>query len=193
MDASVIAALAKWPNVPACYGWLALDARGAWRLGQEQRDVVRHAGLAAFLSRNYVVTPRGEWFVQNGPQRVYVELERAPYVAHHDGVLWRLHTGEPLGGIRTAHLDEFGALFVSADQGLAAIDDRDLALALTAIADAQGAPATDEAVHALIAGDGSPLRLRLDGEAVVLTHASRASLPQRYSFITAPQPEAGAG
>jgi hypothetical protein len=30
MDEIVEAALRKWPNVPHCYGWLALDARGDW-------------------------------------------------------------------------------------------------------------------------------------------------------------------
>ena len=29
MDAIVKAALKKWPTVPHCYGWLALDARGS--------------------------------------------------------------------------------------------------------------------------------------------------------------------
>ena len=28
MDDIVKQAMAKWPNVPHCYGWLALDARG---------------------------------------------------------------------------------------------------------------------------------------------------------------------
>ena len=28
MDDIVKQALAKWPNVPHCYGWLSLDARG---------------------------------------------------------------------------------------------------------------------------------------------------------------------
>ena len=28
MDESVIRALAKWPNVPAVYGWLSLSRRG---------------------------------------------------------------------------------------------------------------------------------------------------------------------
>ena len=30
MDDIVKQALAKWPNVPHCYGWLGLDARGNW-------------------------------------------------------------------------------------------------------------------------------------------------------------------
>ena len=32
MDDIVKQALAKWPNVPDCYGWLGLDARGHWYL-----------------------------------------------------------------------------------------------------------------------------------------------------------------
>jgi hypothetical protein len=35
MDDIVKQAMAKWPNVPYCYGWLALDARGAWRMRDE--------------------------------------------------------------------------------------------------------------------------------------------------------------
>ena len=30
MDDIVKQAMAKWPNVPHCYGWLGLDARGNW-------------------------------------------------------------------------------------------------------------------------------------------------------------------
>ena len=32
MDDIVKQAMAKWPNVPACWGWLGLDARGNWWL-----------------------------------------------------------------------------------------------------------------------------------------------------------------
>ena len=31
MDQSVKDAIARWPDVPAAYGWLSLDARGRWR------------------------------------------------------------------------------------------------------------------------------------------------------------------
>ncbi|RKP58987.1 DUF2946 family protein [Pararobbsia silviterrae] len=87
MDDIVRAALAKWPNVPACYGWLMLDRRGAWRMRDEaaQRaqslgSPVRHAALIAFIVRNYDVDEHGRWYFQNGPQRVYLELEYTPYV-----------------------------------------------------------------------------------------------------------------
>ena len=32
MEDIVLQAMAKWPNVPDCYGWLGLDARGHWHL-----------------------------------------------------------------------------------------------------------------------------------------------------------------
>ena len=63
MDDIVKAALQKWPHVPHCYGWLALDARGDWYM---RDDRIQHAGpfpqvkgsridhdkLRAFIERN---------------------------------------------------------------------------------------------------------------------------------------------
>ena len=44
MDDSVRQAMAKWPNVPHCYGWLALDARGGWRMRDEAAQQAGSAG-----------------------------------------------------------------------------------------------------------------------------------------------------
>jgi len=91
MDDIVKAALKKWPNVPDCYDWLALDARGDWYMRDER---TQHAGpfpqvkgsrivhdkLKEFIGRNYESDERGAWFFQNGPQRVYLTLEAAPWV-----------------------------------------------------------------------------------------------------------------
>ena len=35
MDRSVIRTMARWPNVPAVYGWMSLDRRGRWCLQGE--------------------------------------------------------------------------------------------------------------------------------------------------------------
>ena len=94
MDEIVKQAMAKWPHVPHCYGWLGLDARGDWYLrdaatqaagpfAQVKGERIEHDKLRAFITRNYSVDARGCWFFQNGPQRVYVELETSP-------VVWRL-------------------------------------------------------------------------------------------------------
>lgn len=85
MDDLVKQALAKWPHVPDCTGWLELDARGRWRIGEasaEPRQPIRNAAMIAFINRNYGVADRC-WTFQNGPQRVFVELEYTPFV-------WRL-------------------------------------------------------------------------------------------------------
>jgi hypothetical protein len=94
MDEIVKAALKKWPNVPHCYGWLALDARGDWYMRDDRIQAagpfpqvkgsrIVHDKLRSFIHRNYAADAAGCWFFQNGPQRVYVELEAAPWV-------WRL-------------------------------------------------------------------------------------------------------
>ena len=41
MDEIVKAALRKWPQVPHCYGWLALDARGDWYMREIGRASCR--------------------------------------------------------------------------------------------------------------------------------------------------------
>ena len=107
MDDIVKAALAKWPHVPHCYGWLALDARGDWYMRDDRIQAagpfprvkgsrIAHDKLLAFIHRNYAHDERGAWFFQNGPQRVYVELEAAPYVWRVDAAPgWPVtaHTG----------------------------------------------------------------------------------------------------
>jgi hypothetical protein len=87
MDEIVRQAMAKWPNVPHCYGWLALDRRGQWCMRDEAAqaagapgDPIRHAALIAFIARNYACDEGGRWYFQNGPQRVYVALAYAPFV-----------------------------------------------------------------------------------------------------------------
>lgn len=95
MDELVQQAMAKWPHVPACYGWLGLDARGQWRMRDDavqalgtfnsgapgaQGSVLRHDKLIGFIQRNYAADARGCWYFQNGPQRVFVELAAAPWI-----------------------------------------------------------------------------------------------------------------
>lgn len=157
MDALVQAALKKWPNVPHCYGWLALDARGDWYMRDERIQAagpfpqvkgsrVTHDKLREFIHRNYAHDEHGAWFFQNGPQRVYVQLEAAPWI-------WRLqpdgrvhsHTGrEACPG--QAWLDEHGRLFLSCDLGLGLVHSQDMALAAEAVEAGRWAP--QDASHA---------------------------------------------
>lgn len=125
MDDAIAAANLRWPNVPACHGWLALDRRGVWRL---KGEAVRHEGLVRFISRNYGPDGKGNWLVHNGPQRVYVDLDYLPWVARTDaGGAFIAHTGLPLGDPAAAWLDDEGSILLHFDAGVALLDDRDLA------------------------------------------------------------------
>ena len=137
MDDIVIAALAKWPNVPHCYGWLGLDARGNWYMRddktqaqgpfvQSKGSLLRHDKLIDFIQRNYEADADGRWFFQNGPQRVYVELEATPYI-------WRIgddfavtaHSG-PTAQVRSCLVDDTGRVYLDADIGFGLVHTLDV-------------------------------------------------------------------
>jgi hypothetical protein len=88
MDEQVLRSLIKWPNVPHCFGWLALDRRGQWRMRDEfaqanqlAGSVIQHVALNEFISRNYAYDSLGRYFFQNGPQRVFITLDATPFIA----------------------------------------------------------------------------------------------------------------
>lgn len=147
MDEIVRAALAKWPNVPACYGWLGLDARGDWYLRDARVQAagpfpvakgsrIEHTKLREFIERNYLADDAGCWFFQNGPQRVFVELEAAPWVWRvsptGDTVRVRSHTGVP-ATFGSAWLDEGGRLYLATDLGFGIVHTQDMLLAAAAV------------------------------------------------------------
>jgi hypothetical protein len=195
MDDIVKQAMAKWPNVPHCYGWLALDARGGWRMRDEaaqhanaQGDRLNNAALLAFINRNYASDERGCWYFQNGPQRVYVNLETAPYVARTDPALGLVvQTGEALGPLEHAYMTPSGALLVQADGKLAQVDDRDVAQLIAAM-EKDGAPVADEALMAwLETGDGT-VSLSVNGARVAVERLPEGDLGQRFGFVALPRP-----
>lgn len=154
MDDIVKQAMAKWPNVPACYGWLGLDGRGQWWLRDTDAQacgsfgsgaagargtLLRHEKLVDFIGRNYLAEADGRWFFQNGPQRVYVELELAPWVwrlrCAGDALELRSHTGEALscGDVRAVLVDEAGQLYLYTHLGLGSVHTQDMLDAAAAL------------------------------------------------------------
>ena len=123
MDAVVAQAMAKWPNVPAVYGWLSLDRRGNWLIKGER---IANQALRDFIARNYEADGAGRWYFQNGPQRVYVALAYTPLVVHYEGDSLLDHCGRPFRAER-AYLDDEGSVLVEGGGRIALVDDRDLA------------------------------------------------------------------
>jgi hypothetical protein len=175
MDEIVKAALKKWPNVPACYGWLALDARGDWYMRDDRTQAlgpfpqakgsrIQHDKLREFIHRNYGRADDGAWFFQNGPQRVYVELEAAPLVlgvqrAADGGWVVEAHTGGGPLEARSAWLDETGRLFLDTPAGFGLVRSLDM----------------DAAADAVEAGRWAP------------QDAAFAELPRRFGYCLSPQ------
>ena len=122
MDEIVARSLAKWPNVPAVYGWLELDRRGNWLIKGER---IGNQALREFIARNYEADERGRWFFQNGPQRVYVKLAYTPLVVHYEGDRLFDHCGRPFSS-KTAFQDDEGSVLLEGDRAVALLDDRDL-------------------------------------------------------------------
>ncbi len=129
MDQVTLRSLAKWPDVPAVYGWLALDRRGNWLLREDAAERfgrIGNAALREFISRNYAADERGCWYFQNGPQRVYVKLAYTPLILHFDGDALSDHCGRPVQAAATYQDDE-GSVLILGELGVGLVDDRDLA------------------------------------------------------------------
>ena len=190
MDDIVKQALAKWPNVPHCYGWLALDARGNWRMRDERAqhldlpgDKLTNAALVAFITRNYAADERGCWYFQNGPQRVYVQLEATPYIVRTDpSAGWRLHTGAPLGTPEAAFMTEAGALLLRRGDIIAQLDDRDFADVLPQQR-MDGAAVEDEVLLAWLDGRAAGTLTLQD---VVVERIAAAQLAARFGYVSVP-------
>ena len=174
MDDIVKQAMAKWPNVPHCYGWLGLDARGNWYMRDDgaqalggfasgvpgsKGSLLQHEKLIEFIQRNYTVDDEGQWYFQNGPQRVYVELEATPWIwrvnadfsiAAHDGRLAQWHA---------CWMGENGWLYCETSIGFGLVHTQDVGTAADAI------------------------------ERCIWSVAETrvAELPARYAFVTSPQ------
>jgi hypothetical protein len=174
LDDIVIQAMLKWPNVPDCYGWLGLDARGNWYMRDDpaqargafasgvsgaKGSLLKHDKLIEFIQRNYAADAHGQWYFQNGPQRVYVELEATPWV-------WRVsdtqdiaaHDGK-IASFIAAEVDELGWLYLQTNLGFGLVHTQDVMHAAQAVESGQWQ----------------------------VGYVLRADLPARYGFVISPQ------
>jgi hypothetical protein len=195
MDEIVKQAMTKWPDVPNCYGWLALDARGTWRMRDEHTqamhlpgDKITNTALVGFINRNYQSDERGCWYFQNGPQRVYVMLAKTPYIAHTDPLYgFVLHTGEPLSMIDDVWITENGDLLLKSDGKVAMLDDRDIAQCLPHLR-LDRKPIGDEQLLSWIAvqKNGAQLTLELPSRSVPVQRIQSNDIPKQFHFVLEP-------
>ncbi len=176
MDDIVKQAMAKWPNVPDCFGWLGLDRRGQWWMRDDKAQamgafqsghagargsLLRHEKLVDFIRRNYEADARGRWFFQNGPQRVFIELEITPHI-------WRIgsdfdvtsHTGQR-ACVNKCLVDEEGRVYLHTHLGIGLVHTQDVLLAAQA----------------------------LEASLWTLEQAVASEMPAHYGYVLSPQAE----
>lgn len=197
MEDWVQRALARWPNVPALYGWLRLDRRGRWLIRDE---VISRPQIIDTINRNYAADARGCWYFQNGPQRGYMALDVAPFVLHvaSDGEQLLTHNALPVERASRAYLDEEGSLLLATEHGAAYLADTELDWALQRISGTAATLADHELQAALAQASGSatPLGLRYAGKRIPLWRLDLADAEAVLGFVRAPAPAdatAGAG
>ena len=142
MDDIVKQAMAKWPNVPHCYSWLGLDARGNWYMRDDRiqalgsfasglpgakGSMLKHEKLIDFIERNYSVDAQGCWYFQNGPQRVYVELEATPFIWRVDDKGAIISSARQTASLVQVYMDERGWPYLHTSLGLGLVHTQDVA------------------------------------------------------------------
>ena len=178
MDDIVKQAMAKWPSVPHAYGWLGLDARGNWWLRDAEAQalggfasgvpgakgaLVKLGRLIDFIQRNYEADAAGRWFFQNGPQRVFIELEATPWV-------WRVAAGDAITAhdgrparLQAVFSDEHGRVYLRTERGFGIVHTQDML----------------QVADAVEAGRWTPQAVQA------------AELPAREGYVPSPQAQAG--
>jgi len=192
MEDWVKRALARWPDVPALFGWLGLDRRGRWLI---RGETISRPQIIETINRNYAGDAHGRWYFQNGPQRGYVTLGHLPLLlrAPAQGDTLVAHTEAVVSRVDAAWLDEEGGLLLQTDLGPGALADGDLGWALQRLECADGA--VDEASLAaaleLPCGAATRLGLRLADRLLPLRRLDLAEAPARLGFVREPQPLPG--
>lgn len=192
MEDWALRSLARWPDVPALYGWLGLDRRGRWLI---RGETITRPQIIDTINRNYAADARGRWYFQNGPQRGYVELASAPLILRTaaQGDILHTHTGLEVSRIAEAYLDEEGSVLLTTEHGAAAFADHELDWLLPRLATAQGVvdePALAAAL-ALPSSATTALSLWLGTERYPLQRLDRALAPATLGYVRVPVPQPG--
>jgi hypothetical protein len=196
MDDIVAQAMARWPDVPAVYGWLRLDPRGRWLVKGEP---IGHRPTVDFIGRNYRPDAQGRYYFQNGPQRVFVDIDHLPWILHLQGptcgrAALVTHTGVPVSRPIRAWLDPDGGVvveFTTADgpaPAVGAVLDRDLPALAECFAGPDGRPLDEAGWERLLDGPAPGTSLAAGDRSIPVDRLPPGSA---FAFVRMPRPAPG--
>ncbi|NYT76422.1 DUF2946 family protein [Alcaligenaceae bacterium] len=213
MDEQVLAAMARWPDVPHVFGWLSLTHQGKWRL-HPNADALAHLAdhsllpslgepisshtILNFINKNYEGDAQGRWYFQNGPQRVFVRLDTAPYILHTttdtQGTLQlTTHNGLQVTHVRQWLLADEGSLFAQTEHGPGVVSGRDLEAVLTLLITEDNISLLDRLEHTPDATGPFVITKGFHGDAqsgeTLLQRCPNADIAATLSFQRNPQPQ----
>lgn len=212
MDDQVVAAMSRWPDVPAVFGWLSLNRQGQWRIHPQgnsasasshgeaalaEGEAITNPQILQFINRNYCGDTQGRWYFQNGPQRVFVRLDSAPYILRTIGAgpCLQTHNDLPVRDIRGWWVDDEGRLYASTEHGPGLIAGRDTVDVFEALRTADGQalldvldPAPPQQPVML-----APLYAGSQADTAPMHFCPAAQIPQQMGFTRFPAPDANGG
>ena len=115
------------------------QAAGSFQSGlpHSKGSLLKHEKLIDFIQRNYASDAQGQWFFQNGPQRVYVELEATPWIWRLDvtasGAIAVHSHASKAANVQTCWLDERGRVYLATDLGFGLVHTQDVSVVATAV------------------------------------------------------------
>lgn len=211
MDEQVLAAMARWPDVPDVFGWLSLTHQGKWRL-HPTADALAHITdhssprpgepisshtILKFINKNYEGDAQGRWYFQNGPQRVFVRLDTAPYILHtttdtQGKVQLYTHNGLHATQVRQWWLADEGSLYAQTEHGPGVVNGRDLEAVLTLLITEDNISLLDRLEHTPDATGPFVVIKGFDGDAqaseTLVRRSPDADIAATLGFQRNPQP-----
>ena len=150
------------------------------------------------MNRNYACTDAGQWHFQNGPQRVFVDLDYSPWIYFLDGLRNIVdQAGSPVSDLRGAWLDEEGNLLLLSERGIGLMCDRDLQSMSDDFRFADDAICDEESIAGLIEGGvvlpPRSIFLKWSGERIEIKTILRERVAGEFGFDPRPRAAGGDG
>ena len=184
LDPRTLAAMSRWPNVPECYGWLHLDRAGQWFLNGEP---VRQKALTGHFNNHYLMDECGAWYVQNGPQKAYVNLEAAPFALFVSvGGQLLVHTGHLVHSLECFYMNTDGELYLRTEHGAALASSQALVSLSEGLQEPDGSHISEQYLERMLTGQAVTCTLAWDSQRFPVEVLDDEKIPQAMGFIRNP-------